>query len=302
MAVSHLHSNISASWRTDALIKISSVLTDVHGASGRAMLEALIAGQRDPKLLAELARGRARARRAELEAACSGRFTDHHARLARLLLNQIDELGRHIEAVTALLDEAIAALPTPAPHPTGGGTADAGTASGSTADTGPAGYASAVERLCQIPGAGPDSVRAVIGEIGLDMSVFGTARRLCSWAKVSPRTVESGRKKSRASTGKGNRYLKAALGQMAVGAAKTDTFLSERYRRLVKRMPKAKARAALARSILVIIFHLLADPTVEFADLGADFYTRRIDKERRAHQLTRQLQALGYTVALTHAA
>ena len=121
-------------------------------------------------------------------------------------------------------------------------------------------------------------------------------------AKVSPRTVESGRKKSRASTGKGNRYLKAALGQMAVGAAKTDTFLSERYRRLVKRMPKAKARAALARSILVIIFHLLADPTVEFADLGADFYTRRIDKERRAHQLTRQLQALGYTVALTHAA
>src|SRR4051794_37235654 len=136
----------------DALIKISSVLTDVHGASGRAMLEALIAGQRDPKLLAELARGRARARRTELEAARSGRFTDHHARLARLLLNQIDELGRHIEAVTALLDEAIAALPTPAPHPTGGGTADAGTASGSTADTGPAGYASAVERLCQIPG------------------------------------------------------------------------------------------------------------------------------------------------------
>src|SRR3954453_144704 len=286
----------------DALIKISSVLTDVHGASGRAMIEALIAGQRNPKILAELARGRARARRAELEAACSGRFTDHHARLARLLLDQIDELGRHIQTVTALLDEAIAALPTPAPHPAGGGTADAGAASGSTVGTGPAGYASAVERLCQIPGAGPDSGPAVIGEIGLDMSVFGTARRLCSWAKVSPRTVESGRKKSRASTGKGNRYLKAALGQMAVGAAKTDTFLSERYRRLVKRMPKAKARAALARSILVIIFHLLADPTVEFADLRADFYTRRIDKERRAHQLTRQLQALGYTVALTHAA
>ena len=286
----------------DALIKISSVLTDVHGASGRAMLEALIAGQRDPKILAELARGRARARRVELEAACSGRFTDHHARLARLLLDQIDQLGKHIDTVTTLLDEAIAALPAPVPDPTGGSTADAGTPGPSTVDTGPAGYACAVERLCQIPGAGPDSVRAVIGEIGLDMSVFGTARRLCSWAKVSPRTVESGRKKSRASTGKGNRYLKAALGQMAVGAAKTDTFLSERYRRLVKRMPKAKARAALARSILVIIFHLLADPTVEFADLGADFYTRRIDKERRAHQLTRQLQALGYTVALTHAA
>jgi len=114
--------------------------------------------------------------------------------------------------------------------------------------------------------------------------------------------VESGHKKGRARTGKGNRYLKAALGQMAVGAAKTDTFLSERYRRLVKRMPKAKARAALARSILVIIFQLLDDPTAEFADLGTDFYTRRIDKDRRAHQLTRQLQALGYTVALTPAA
>ena len=302
MAVSHLHSNISASWRRDALIKISSVLTDVHGASGRAMLEALIAGQRDPKILAELARGRARARRVELEAACSGRFTDHHARLARLLLDQIDQLGKHIDTVTTLLDEAITALPAPVPDPTGGSTADAGTPGPSTVDTGPAGYACAVERLCQIPGAGPDSVRAVIGEIGLDMSVFGTARRLCSWAKVCPRTVESGHKKGRARTGKGNRYLKAALGQMAVGAAKTDTFLSERYRRLVKRMPKAKARAALARSILVIIFQLLDDPTAEFADLGTDFYTRRIDKDRRAHQLTRQLQALGYTVALTPAA
>jgi len=101
----------------DALIKISSVLTDVHGASGRAMLEALIAGQRDPKILAELARGRARARRVELEAACSGRFTDHHARLARLLLDQIDQLGKHIDTVTTLLDEAIAALPAPVPDP-----------------------------------------------------------------------------------------------------------------------------------------------------------------------------------------
>jgi transposase len=192
----------------DALIKISAVLTDVHGASGRAILEALIAGQRNPTILAELARGRARARRAELVEACHGRFTDHHARLARLLLDQIDELGSHIATVTALLDEAIAALPTPAPDPTASDPAGA-----STVDTGPTGHASAVERLCQIPGAGPDSVRAVIGEIGLDMSVFGTAGRLCSWAKISPRTVESGRTKRRATTGKGNRYLKARSGR-----------------------------------------------------------------------------------------
>jgi transposase len=162
-------------------------------------------------------------------------------------------------------------------------------------------YARAVERLCAIPGAGPDTVRAVIGEIGLDMSVFGTHQRLCSWAKVAPRTVQSGRKTGRARTGRGNPYLKAELAQMAMGAAKTNTFLGERYRRLIKRMPKAKALVALQRSILVIIFHLLADPTATFTDLGADHYTRRLDRARRTTQLTRQLQALGYHVQLTEA-
>jgi hypothetical protein len=113
--------------------------------------------------------------------------------------------------------------------------------------------------------------------------------------------VQSGRKKGRARTGKGNPYLKAALAQMATGAAKTDTFLGQRYRRLVKPMPKAKALVALQRSILIIIFHLLADPTAEFTDLGPDFYTRRINLARRTDHLTRQLQALGYNVQLTPA-
>ena len=131
------------------------------------------------------------------------------------------------------------------------------------------------------------------------MSVFGTHQRLCSWAKVAPRTVQSGRKNGRARTGRGNPYLKAALAQMAMGAAKTDTFLGERYRRLIKRMPKAKALVALQRSILVIIFHLLADPTAEFTDLGSDFYQRRIDRARRTTHLLRQLHALGYQVQLT---
>jgi transposase len=276
----------------DALIKISSVLSDLHGVSGRAILDALISGQRNPTVLAELAKGRARARRGDLQRALHGRFTDHHARLAQLLLDQIDELGAHIGAVTALLDAAIAALPQiPLTTP-----------SGLTVDTGQAYLDDVVTRLSQIPGAGPDSVRAVIGEIGLDMSVFGSHQRLCSWAKTSPQTKQSGRKKAKARTGKGNPYLKAALGQMATGAAKTDTFLGARYRRLIKRMPKPKALAAIQRSILVIIFHLLDNPTLDFADLGADFYTRRIDRDRRTHQLTRQLQALGYTVTLTTAA
>ena len=285
----------------DALIKVSSVLTDIHGVSGRAMIEALIAGRRNPTALAELAKGRARTRRDALRDALDGRFTDHHARLARMLLDQLDDLTARISEVTALLDAAIAALPDPAisTHPA------ASTDTQHVADTTqrprptPASYACAVARLCAIPGAGPDSVRAVIGEIGLDMTVFGRHQRLCSWAKVCPRTVQSGRKKGRATTGKGNPYLKAALAQMATGAAKTDTFLGERYRRLVKRMPKAKALVALQRSILTIIFHLLADSTAEFSDLGPDFYTRRIDLARRTNQLTRQLQVLGYHVQLT---
>ena len=296
----------------DALIKISSVLTDIHGVSGRAMIEALIAGRRSPKALAELARGRARARSAALEEALDGRFTDHHARLARLLLGQLDELTARIEEVTALLEAAITALTPPQADtdtPTGDGGDDDGRrdrdrdrdgdGGGAPVQPAPGRYARAVERLCAIPGAGPDTVRAVIGEIGLDMSVFGTHQRLCSWAKVAPRTVQSGRKNGRARTGRGNPYLKAALAQMAMGAAKTDTFLGERYRRLIKRMPKAKALVALQRSILVIIFHLLADPTAEFTDLGSDFYQRRIDRARRTTHLLRQLHALGYQVQLT---
>ncbi|MCA1702935.1 MAG: transposase [Actinobacteria bacterium] len=283
----------------DALIKISSVLTDIHGVSGRAMIEALIAGRRSPPALAELAKGRARVRRDALAEALEGRFTDHHARLARMLLGQLDDLSARIIEVTALLDAAITALPHGA---TSTGSESIADAEGTDRPRPtPASYTSAVERLCAIPGAGPDSVRAVIGEIGLDMTVFGRHQRLCSWAKVSPRTVQSGRKKGRAKTGKANPYLKAALAQMAIGAAKTDTFLGERYRRLVKRMPKAKALVALQRPILIIIFHLLADPTTEFTDLGPDFDTRRINLARRTSQLTRQLQALGYHVELTPA-
>jgi transposase len=274
----------------DALIKISSVLTDVLGMSGRAMIEALIGGQRSPQSLAELAKGRARRNRAALQRALHGRFTDHHARLARLLLGQLDELTARIEEVTGLLDAAIRALPTPTP------------AAADSDNPAPAGYDSAVARLCAGPGGGPDSVRAVLGEIGLDMSVFGTAGRLCSWARVAPRTMQSGRRNGRARTGKGNPYLKSALAQIATGAAKTDTFLGERYRRLIKRMPKAKALVALQRSILVIFFHLLADPTAEFTDLGADFYAKRIDRARRTTHLLRQLHALGYQVQLTDTA
>src|SRR3954452_751475 len=286
----------------DALIKISSVLTDALGVSGGAMIEALIAGQRNPRALAELAKGRARSRRADLEQALHGRFTDHHAQLARMLLGQLDELTARIEEVTGLLDAAIRALPDPTTTTVTTHLSSRTDGDQSVQTPAQAGYNSPIARLCAVPGAGPDSVRAVLGEIGLDMSVFGTPGRICSWAKVAPRPVQSGRKSGRARTGKGNPYLKAALAQIATGAAKTDTFLGARYRRLIKRMPKAKALVALQRSILVIFFHLLADPTAEFSDLGSDFYQRRIDRARRATHLLRQLHALGYQVQLTEAA
>ena len=279
----------------DSLVKIGSVLADIHGVSGRAMIEALIAGERDPHVLAGLAKGRARARLSTLAEAADGRFNDHHARLARMLLDQSDDLAKRIAEVTVLLDQAIAAVPAAT---TNAPLIDASTGEVTAAPTG----LTAVERISALPGGGPDVARAVIGEIGLDMKVFRTAPRLCSWAKISPRTVQSGRKTGKATTGKGNPYLKAALGQMAMGAAKTDTFLGARYRRLAKRMPKAKALAALERSILVVIFHLLADPTATFADLGTDYYEKRVDKQRHAANLVRQLEALGHHVTLTTAA
>ena len=158
----------------DALIKISSVLTDIHGVSGRAMIEALIAGRRSPKALAELARGRARARSAALEEALDGRFTDHHARLARLLLGQLDELTARIEEVTALLEAAITALTPPQADtdtPTGDGGDDDGDrdrdrdgdGGGAPVQPAPGRYARAVERLCAIPGAGPPRVHGLSG-------------------------------------------------------------------------------------------------------------------------------------------
>ena len=224
----------------DSLVKISSVLTDIHGLSGRAMMEALIAGERDPKRLAGLAKGKVRARLGALEEAADGHFTNRHARLARLLVDQIDDLSRRITTLTSLLDEAITTLPQPAPDDRTSvekATVDAATGEITTAA---ARFSTAVERILGHTGR-HDSARAIIGEIGLDMTVFGTAGRLCSWAKVSPRTVQSGRKTGRGATGKGNPYLKAALGQMATGAAKTDTFLGQRYRRLIRRMPQSQS-------------------------------------------------------------
>ena len=159
-----------------------------------------------------------------------------------------------------------------------------------------------VERLAEIPGIGPAAAQIILAEIGLDMTRFPTAAHLVSWAKLCPRTIQSGPVTRGGKTGKGNPYLKGALGEAAAAAAKTDTFLGERYRRIVKRRGKLKALVAVARSILVIIWHLLTDPTARFHDLGADYHTTRINTERRTRNHVAQLTALGYRVTLEPAA
>jgi transposase len=142
----------------------------------------------------------------------------------------------------------------------------------------------------------------ILAEIGPDMTRFPTARHLVAWARLSPQLKQSGTKRSGGKTSKGNPYLKGVLGNAAASASRTNTFLGERYRRIVKRRGKGKALVAVARSILVIVWHLIANPDTSYHDLGADYYTTRIDKERRQRHLIQQLEALGLQVALTASA
>ena len=267
----------------------SSLDTD----STRAMIEALIAGQRNPKALADLAIGRMRPKRAQLAEALDGKFEPHHGELARIILDQIDALTTQIDALTARVTELIGQIPAAQGI-------DADGTTGPDAGTGPgAPVLPAVARLDEITGCGIIAAQAVIAEIGLDMAVFSTPGRLVSWAKRCPQTRQSGTKTSTGKAGKGNRYLNGVLGEIAASAGRTDTFLGERYRRLARRRGKRKALVAVARSILVIIFHLLADPEARFHDLGPDFYDNRVSRERKIRNHVRQLQALGLTVTLT---
>jgi transposase len=257
----------------DAQIKLSAVVSDIFGVSGREMLAALIAGERHPKVLAQLARARMRAKISVLEEAFVGHFTDHHAFLLRTMLARIDETSTDIAAVEAKIEELVAP------------------------------FARAIERLDEITGVGPTAAHVMIAEIGLDMSRFPTPAHLCSWARLAPGVTESaGKKKGRGSTGHGNPYLARVLGEAAVTAGRTDTFLGERYRRIARRRGKKKAIVAVGRSILVIVWHLLSDPDARFHDLGPQFYDTRIGPDHKKRNHIRQLEALGYKVTLEPAA
>jgi transposase len=257
----------------DAQIKLSVVASDIFGVSGRAMLDALVAGERDPKVLAQLARTRLRAKRGLLEEAFCGRFSEHHAFLLARMLSRIDQASADIAAVEARIEAAVAP------------------------------FAQAVNRLDEVTGVGRAAAQVIIAEIGLDMSRFPTPGHLVSWARFAPGVKESaGRRKGNATTGHGNPYLARVLGEAAVAASKTPTFLGERYRRIARRRGAKRAIVAVGRSILIIIWHLLSDPDAHFQDLGPGFYDTRIDAERRKRNHVRQLEALGFRVTLQPAA
>ena len=290
----------------DAAIKVSAVASKLDTLSTRDMVEALIVGERDPRRLADLARGRMKAKRSELITALDGRFDDHHAELARLLLGQIDALSAQIGALSARIEQLIAAMDE-SDHHTGDRTAPthAATASGGDSDTATViepTRLTTVERLDEITGVGQRAAQTIIAEIGLDMTRFPTPEHLVSWAKLCPRTIQSGLVIRGGKTGKGNPYLKGALGEAAAAAARTDTFLGERYRRLVKRRGKLKALVAVARSILVIVWQLLSDPTARFHDLGPDYHTSRVVTERKIRNHIAHLTAMGFHVTLQPAA
>jgi transposase len=254
----------------DAHLKLSSVISDVHGASGRDMLRAIAAGERDPRVLAEMARGVMRRKLAALREAldCSF-FTEEHAFVLSMMLDNID----HYSAQIAVLDEKIAVMCEP--------------------------YGRQVAQLDQIPGFGVKNAQDLIGEIGVDMSAFPTAAHLCSWARVAPRPKESGgSRKGGSATGKGNPYIGASLGEAAVSVGRTQTFLGAKLRRLCRRMPKKKAQVAVMRTQLAAAHALLSDPSAEYAELGPGYYDERAGTARQARGHVRSLERLGWKVTL----
>jgi transposase len=261
----------------DACLKVSVVASDIFGVSGRAMMAALIDGQRDPKVLAAMARARMRVKIPRLEEAFAGlalgTFDNHHRFLLARMLARIDAVTADIAAVEAEIGDHLAP------------------------------FADAVARLDEIPGIGPDSAAVIIAEIGLDMSRFPTPAHLASWARFAPGINSSaGKAKGNGSTGHGDRYLARVLGEAALNAGRTDTFLGARYRRLARRRGNKKAIVAVGRSMLVIIWHLLADPNADFHELGLDHYDRHVNTAAKRRNHIRQLEALGYKVTLEPAA
>jgi len=254
----------------DAHLKLSSVISDIHGVSGRAMLEAIIAGERDPRVLAQLARGKMRGKIRQLEEALDCSFlTGEHAAVLAMMLATIDYYTTQIDELTAKIE----VLCEP--------------------------YRHQIAQLDAVPGTGVITAQDVIAEIGVDMTVFPTAAHLVSWCRWCPQVAQSGGKRKGANaSGRGNPYASAAIGEASISAGRTQSFPGAKYRRLVKRMPKKKALVATGNSLLTIYHALLSDPGAAYQDLGADYYERRMNIRRQARNHLRGLERLGYKVTI----
>jgi transposase len=279
-----------------ALIKLSSVASKLTTQSAQDMITAMIAGERDPRVLANMAQTRMRAKHDALVEALTGMFDSHHGELAEMELDQIAFLNKRIGKLEASIRETLAQIPAAQ-----GVNADGTT--GPDAGRGPdAAVLPAALRLAEIPGVSEQMAAAIIAETGLDMTRFPTAAHLVSWAGLCRVASQSGPRSRGGKKGHGNTYLRSSLGQAATGSARTATFLGERYGRIARRRGKAKAQVAVARSILVVIWHLLADPAARYTDLGPDYVARRTDRDKKIRNHVRGLRAMGLEVTLTPAA
>lgn len=251
----------------DTGIKLAAVASDLIGVSGRAMLEALIRGERDPQILAEMAKRKLRNKIPELTEALTGRFRDHHAFLARLYLDHYDQLTTAIGRLDERIEEAMAP------------------------------FHGSLDLPDTIPGINRATAEAIIAETGGDMSRFTSAKHLASWAGVCPGHHASAGRTKNTKVRPGNPYLKGALGPAAFGTVRTnDTYLQARYKRLTARRGPLRALVAVEHSIITAIWHMLTD-NIPYGELGGSYFTQR-DPERATRHAINALNQLGYTVTL----
>jgi len=256
----------------DAGVKLSSVASSVLTKSGREMIDALIAGQRDPEVLAEMAKGRMRAKIPQLQDALAGRFNEHHGLLCRAMLARIDQADATIDELTARIETL------QGPHE------------------------AAVRLLVGIPGVSYRTAQVILAEIGTDMSRFPTPGHLASWAGMCPGNNESAGKHRSGRTRHGSKWLRIGLIEAAKAAGRSkDTYLSAQYARIRGRRGSGKAAVAVGHSILVICWHLLSTGE-HYTDLGGDYFDKRRTTTAYQKRLVAQLESMGHRVTLEPAA
>lgn len=281
-----------------ANLKLTSVVSEVVGKSARAMLEAIVEGQSDTAALAELARGRLRSKREALEQALSGRVREHHRFLIARHLEHIDFLDEQIATFDAQIAALLAPGEPPAPvEPGHDGGASGAKGEGASREGPQMSWAEAVEIWDTIPGIGRRVAEQLVAEVGTDLSQFRSAAHLASWAKLCPGNNESAGKRTSASIGKGNNWLRATLVQAAHSAVRSKgTWLAAFYGRLAARRGKKKALVAVAHKLLVLAYTLLRKGE-RYQERGADYLDER-QQERVVHRLRKRIERLGYNVNL----